>query len=113
MRYLILIALAVLLAACEPPAVQATFPTGAAERAITVAPSQAVYGVTLSAIPANTTDPRCVVDEDAVACNLGDLSQPTTVEVVTSSPGEMSCTVFAMLTPGDPSSYRPFTCRVQ
>lgn len=110
LQLLLLPALLLLLAACAPAAVP-TFDRAGETVQIDVVANQALYGATLSVVNAETADERCVqLGETDLGCNLGDLPEGTSTTVTVTSPGDLSCIVFAFLEPGNTTTYRPFPC---
>lgn len=107
---LLALVLALVLAACAPAAVP-TFDRAGETVQIDVVANQALYGATLSVVNASTTDERCVqLGETDLGCSLGDLPADSTTAVTVTSPGDLSCIVFAFLEPGNTTTYRPFPC---
>lgn len=109
-RVLALATLALVLAACAPAAVP-TFDQAGETVQIDVVANQALYGATLSVVNASTDDPRCVqLGDTDLGCSLGDLPEGATTTVTVTSPGDLSCVLFAFGEPGVTTSYRPYAC---
>jgi len=99
------------LVACAPAAVP-TFDRAGETVQIDVVANDALYGATLSVVNAATEDARCVqLGGTDLGCDLGDLAADSTTTIDVTSPGDLSCVVFAYLEPGNLATYRPFPCR--
>ena len=99
------------LVACAPAAVP-TFDRAGEPVQIDVVANDALYGATLSVVNASTEDERCVqLGGTDLGCDLGDLPADSTTTIDVTSPGDLSCVVFAYLEPGNLATYRPYPCR--
>lgn len=82
---------------------------------ITLAPTQDLYSVTLSALNATSADERCVVINTVdVGCVLGDLpAGHTATVIVTGDPGTVHCSAFGFTSPDlAVGTYRLWPCRI-
>ena len=110
-RLTAVLAVLLVVVACAPAAIPTFDRTGETVQ-INVVANDALYGATLSIVNASTDDERCVqLGDTDLGCDLGDLAVDSTTTIDVTSPGDLSCVVFAYLEPGNLATYRPFPCR--